>query len=209
MTERDYSIPGETNEFLVDPTRNLRYAELALVGAEFVSFYNSIGIHEAPPGKWHALDAEAAAAQLGIGMVVKNGPHWWASDTSRFTFGTEVLEVQGLGFRFASNLPVAVLSSGGLGAGKHYQPFDAAKNLDLVYRAGNDVYELVGPDAEVYLLQSTAAAMDDFDTLGERLTIPDGWEFRIRNLAEDLSFIVDGSVPTVMDDLGNVYNLHK
>lgn len=207
MRARDYSEPGPLTEFVVDPTRNLRYAELAIVGDEFVSFYNSIGLHEAPPDLWDALDADAAAKQLGAAMVVKNGPHWWASDTSRFRFGSEVIEVQGLGFRFASNLPVAIMASGGLAAGKYYQPFDAEKRLDLVYKTGKPVYELISPDSDVYLLQSTAAAMDDFDTLGDRLSPADGWSFRIRQLDEDLSYVVDEMVPTVMDDVRNVYNL--
>ena len=63
-------------------------------------------------------------------MVIKNGPHWWASDRVTLEFGVEVLEVGGIGFRFASNISVEILKSGGLAAGKYYDPVEAAKRGD-------------------------------------------------------------------------------
>ena len=58
-------------------------------------------------------------------------------------------------------------------------------------------------------MQSADTEIDGFGSLGERLTLPDGWSYRPRTLDEDLTYQMDGRVPTVMDDLRNVYNLVK
>ena len=209
MTKRDFSNPGEVRHYEFESTRGLRYAELAIVGPEFVSFYNSIGLSEAPPELWDALDADATAKKLDVSMVIKNGPHWWASDRLTLEFGVDVLEVGGIGFRFASNISVEILKAGGLAAGKYYDPVEAAKRGTLVYAAGKPVYELAAPDGATYVMQSSNTEIDGFETLGERLTLPDGWGYRARTLDDDLTYVMDGKVPTVMDDLRNVYNLVK
>ncbi len=141
-------------------------------------------------------------------MVIKNGPHWWACDSATFQFGTEALEVGGIGFRWAANISVEIVSSGGLAANKRYDPAESSKKGELRYTAGQPVYELVTPGGEVYLMQSTAIEIEGFETLGERLTLPDGWSYRSRTLDDDLTYEMDGAVSVVMDDLGNVYNLN-
>jgi hypothetical protein len=207
VTKTDYSEPGEVRRYVFTSTRGLRYAELAIVGTELVSFYNSIGLSEAPPDLWDALDADATAKRLEVPMVIKNGPHWWASDRLTLEFGVEVLKVGGMGFRWASNISVEIVKSGGLAAGKYYDPVQAAKRGELVYSAGKPVYELDSPDGATYVMQSANTEIDGFETLGERLTPADGWSYRARTLDEDLTYVMDGAVQTVMDDLRNVYNL--
>ncbi|MCZ7529658.1 MAG: hypothetical protein M5U31_04545 [Acidimicrobiia bacterium] len=206
---RDLSDPGEVQELNFGPTRALRYAELAIVGDEYVTFYNCTGLSEAPPDQWEAIDADAAAQKFGAAMVIKNGPHWWACDSVTLHMGTEVLEVEGIGFRWAANISVEIVSSGGLAANKRYDPAESSKEGELVYKAGRSVYELVAPGGEVYLMQSSAIEIDGFETLGDRLTLPDGWSYRSRTLDADFTYVMDGAVSVVMDDLGNVYNLVK
>ena len=74
--------PEEIQSIDFDSTRALRYSELFLVGPEWIDVLNSIGLSEAPPELWDATDPAAAAEQLEVGTVIKNGPHWWAA-TSR------------------------------------------------------------------------------------------------------------------------------
>ena len=92
----------------------IRYAELFAVGPEWITVYNSIGLSEAPPELWDALDAKAAAGQLGAGLVVKNGPHWWMSDKLTARYGVEVTTVGGIGFRTVARLPAFIAQSGKL-----------------------------------------------------------------------------------------------
>ena len=202
---RDITEPGEIRDVSVDNARGLRYAELFMLGPEWITVYNSIGLSEAPPELWDPLDAEAAAQQLQQQAVLKNGPHWWASDKLTLRFGVEEIEVGGIGFRFAARLPASLARSGKLQP-PFYTVVEANKEGSLSYSAGKPVYELVSPDDDALVMQSMNVEPDELATLGERLTPADGWRFRTRTLDEDLTIPLDGKVRTVMDDLRNVYN---
>lgn len=206
MTAAEGAESPETELMAFEPTRGLRYAELFAVGPELITVYNSIGLSEAPPPVWDALDAEAAAPQLGVKTVIKNGPHWWASDKATLCFGTEVVSVAGIGFRYAAQLPALIASSGKLEP-PVYTVLQANKEGELVYSAGESVYELVSPDGEALVMQSSNVEPSEFANLGERLSPAAGWQFRTRTLEHELTVELNGAVRTAMDDLHNVYNL--
>jgi hypothetical protein len=203
---RDITESGELRDITIDDTRGLRYAELAMIGPEFITIYNSTGLSEAPPVQWDPLDTEKIAHDYDLKAVFKNGPHWWLSDTTTFRFGDE-LRVESMGFRWAATLPAYLAGSGGL-EGTPYEAFEANKRGTFVYSKGKSAYELVSPEGDVYIMQSSSIAADDsMATLGGRLKLPDGWTFRSPTLGEDLTLELDGKVKAVMDDLRNVYNL--
>ena len=61
------------------------------------------------------------------------------------------------------------------------------------YNEGSEVYLLDAPDGEVFVMQSYNAHTDDgLDaeeepaTLADRLTLPEGWTFRVKTLDRDL-----------------------
>lgn len=193
-------------EIVFEPARGLRYAELFAVGPELITVYNSMGLSDAPPEPWDALDAEAAATQLQVGMVVKNGPHWWVSDKATMRFGEEPVTVGGIGFRFAAKLPAFVARSGKL-TPPVYTVVETNKEGELVYSAGKPVYELISPGGDAFVMQSTNIEPSELPTLGERLSPADEWQFRVRSPDADLTVELDGKVNTVMDEFRNVYNL--
>lgn len=197
---------GEERDFDFDPTRALRYCELFAVGPEWITVYNSIGLSEAPPDLWDALDADAAAEQLGVGKVVKNGPHWWMADRATIRFGVDQVEVGGIGFRTVARLPAFIARSGGVEP-PPYTVLAANKQGVNVYLAGRPVYELVAPDGKAFVLQSTNVSPEELSTLGERLNPTEGWGFRIRTLDEDWAIAMRGKVKVAADDLKNIYNL--
>ena len=143
----DSMDPGEMQNVVLEPTRGLRYAELFAVGEEWITVYNSMGLSEAPPELWDALDAETAAQQLEVGTVIKNGPHWWIADSSNLRFAVEEISVGGIGFRFVARLPAALAASGKL-VPPFYTVVEANKVGELVYAAGQPVYELLSPDGD-------------------------------------------------------------
>lgn len=205
MAETDRPGPGELRDVTLDPTRELRYAELFAVGEEWITVYNSMGLSEAPPELWDSLDAEAAAQHLGTGTVLKNGPHWWVADLTTLQFGVEPVSVGGIGFRFAARLPAFLAASGRLEP-PFYTEVEANKIGRLVYAAGRPVYELASPEGEAFVMQSSSVEPDEFPELGEKLSLAEGWSYRTRNPDEDLVVNLDGQVRVVMDDLHNVYN---
>jgi hypothetical protein len=76
-----------------------------------------------------------------------------------------------------------------------------------VYSAGELVYELVSPDDDAFVMQSSTMPPDELATLGERLTLAEGWEFQSRTFDEELALAMDEKVKGAMDDLRNVYNM--
>lgn len=192
----------------LERTRGGRYVELFAVGDEVVTVYNSSGLGTAPPSPelWEGLDSQAAAEQLGVGTVVKNGPHWWAFDSATMSFGVDVVTVQGIGFRFAAELPALVARSGKL-TPPVYTVVETGKEGEQVYLAGEPVYELVSPEGEAFVMQSSNVGPGEYGSLGERLSPAPGWSFRTRIPEEDLTVALDGHVKTVMDDFHDVYNL--
>jgi haloalkane dehalogenase len=81
-----------------------------------------------------------------------------------------------------------------------------------VFAPGRLVYELVSPENRVYVMQSYAHIGDDTLTedalsrLAERLTLPAGWQYRVRQL--DVEFVVrtvGGRAYVIQDDFENTY----
>jgi hypothetical protein len=199
---------GEVRAMDFENTRGLRYSELVVVGPEWINFYNSIGLSESPPELWDALDAEAAAEQLGVELVIKNGPHWWMSDKATLRFTVAETTVGGIGYRVVGARVPAFVARGGKLEPPTYTVVGADKQAVFVYSAGRPVYELISPDGETFVMQSTGSACspDDLATLGDRLNPPEGWQFRTRILDEELTLSVDGKLHIAMDDFHNVYN---
>jgi hypothetical protein len=194
-------------EFLRDVTftdaRGMRYAEIAMVTPEAITIYNSSGLSEAPVDQWDALNVDEIKERFHLRSVIKNGPHWWLADTATFQFGQEHT-FGGMGFRWAATLPTNLADAGG---GQDYKIFVANKRGSLEYSKGKPIYELVSPEADTFVMQSSNIDVDDdFAKLGKRLSLPDAWQFRARTLDGDLTVELDGKVKTVMDDLRNVYN---
>jgi hypothetical protein len=83
------------------------------------------------------------------------------------------------------------------------------------FDAGKEVYELVSPDGVVFVMRSASLRVDphntvnELPTLGDRLSLPEGWQFRARTLAKELvmSATYDSDPPntTVLDELENNY----
>jgi hypothetical protein len=82
------------------------------------------------------------------------------------------------------------------------------------WAAGTEVYELVRPDGEAYVMQAMCTGVDSTLTidslagLGSKLSLPEGWAYRTRKLEEDL--VVDTSdhfATVVQDELENTYTL--
>ena len=203
---RDTTEQAEVQDMTFGPTRGLRYAELFAVGPEWITVYNSIGLSEAPPELWDTLDPEAAAEQLGVGLVVKNGPHWWMSDKLTARYGVDVTTVAGIGFRTVARLPAFIAKSGKLEP-PFYTVTEADKQGVNVYSAGKPTYELVSPGGHAFVMQSSNMPPQELATLGDRLNPAEGWRFQTRTLAAELTLTMDGKVKVAMDDLRNVYNM--
>jgi hypothetical protein len=88
------------------------------------------------------------------------------------------------------------------------------RQVIFFFDAGQTVHELVNPEGEAYVMQALCVGVDptmsaeSLDTLGERLSMPEGWSYRSRVLTEDLIIDTTTSLATVLqDEFENSYTL--
>ena len=89
------------------------------------------------------------------------------------------------------------------------------RDNSFTYNRGSEVYLLDAPDREVFVVQSYNAHTDQGlaaeqspATLASRLTLPEGWRFRVKTLDRDLVVFQDETgrlAHVIQDDLLNRY----
>lgn len=201
-----------------DTTGNLRdsrYCEVlagTLIGGNVaLDVYNTIGLNDCPDAAWRALNAVALRAELAVPVVVLNGPRHWTLDAfeSATLQNPKVRSIGGIAMRLAGRieLPLAVAMRGSA----PYAPQTVRRNSRVRFDAGARVYELTDGAGAIYVMQSyslqmRAQTLASLETLGAALSLPAGWSFRTRVLAEALRVTAEGGFATVTtDDFGNTY----
>lgn len=162
-------------------------------------FYNNLGLLDGFSdadfdARFRALDPERLAAESGGDAVWMNGPRRALMDEvvgEAFDGGRTTL----VGDIPMLNYGTVHVPDLDLFLGRDrpsYTEFTIARTTTWVFRAGQEVYELVSPNGAVYVMQSCSRHVDadltpdDLPALGERLALPSGWRYRARRLDEDL-----------------------
>ena len=220
---QDDVIPAvEQSQSLMPPRdlRNFRYCEvLALAPAAAgvtVNVYSTMGLSDCPAVLFDDLDADAIADEYGLMQAQLNGPRYWlmnSMSSEGMSRGGQIADFGGIEMRLNGQLtldPNDMASS----TSAPYAPREVNRDTTFVYDAGSMVYELISPEGDVYRMQSYTQAIeptltiDDLETLGERLELPDGWRFEARVLAEESEVVaVDSIAHVINDDLNNTYQL--
>jgi hypothetical protein len=193
-----------------ESVRGRRYYEvlLAFLGrADIeVQVWGTQGLNDCPPAEWATVDSEAVRDAAGATAAVLNGPRYWTIDGVSATrpdgeprlFGE--LEMQ--------QLATLMVAPGKLSS-MPYTERAVLRDSEFEFRAGAEVYELVAPNGVVYIMQSYAQIADadlteaELSTLGERLSLPEGWQYRARTLETALTVRTPGEATVIQDDLQN------
>ncbi|MEM6630936.1 MAG: hypothetical protein AAF694_14740, partial [Bacteroidota bacterium] len=99
----------------------------------------------------------------------------------------------------------------GRSAEDFYQDSEVQRTTVYTFSAGNEIYKLVNPQGEEYIMQSYSRkverdqSIDDLASLGSRLNLPSGWSFRVEVLEEDFLLVTEGLAFVIQDDLENAY----
>lgn len=176
----------QTTPVTLTDTRDMRFCELLVIDDGFVDIYNTSGLNTCPADAWDGLDPVALAEQMGVDAIQKNGPHHWAMDSQTIGFG-ETKSFNGIEARWAARAPLASL--GGSEGATPYKPFKTCKDQNMVYDAGQKVWEMRDTDGNAYILQAhedefPIDTLDDLET--EMESLPEGWSFRERVLDRQL-----------------------
>lgn len=206
----------ETPQKLVPDMRGVRYGEVLAVylrdnGLEAEVFGTQL-INDCPQEQWDTLVAETVAQEMGAVMVKLNGPRYWTLDG----FGTKLQPMEPIMREFNGIMMrrIAVVELGPEPKVGPYNEMKVNRQVIFFFDAGQTVHELVNPQGEAYVMQALCVGVDptmsaeSLDTLGERLSMPEGWSYRSRVLTEDLVIDTTTTTATVLqDEFENSYTL--
>jgi hypothetical protein len=194
--------------------RNVRYCEILTMVRQRLTFdiavYNTLGLNFCPDAEWKALDAEALAKQLKVDRVNLNGPRYWTLNAIKAagdTAGGKTETFGGIAMTQRATLKLKLWQAKQGG----YRVNTIRRSTTFFYKAGSEVYELVSPKGDVYMMQSYAQiidpklTIDDLPKLGQRLKLPKGWKYQVRTLSADYALKAEGTAYVVQDDLDNTY----
>ena len=201
----------------ISDLRNTRYCEFYLISktdsGQTLQIYNTTGVDTCPLDKLDAMNADQIAKEYGADTLYKNAPRWWVLDKAVIRLEPKVYSFAGVKVRRSGE---AKQSGNGGGPTKPYTEFMVARNTQWWYQAGKPVYMLIDHNSDkYYVMQSYCTIVDKNLTasgllgLGNKLQgLPEGWEYKISILPENLSLpAVDGNVHVTQDELQNTYQL--
>lgn len=204
-----------------ESNRNVRYCEIVSTYRTGVRLktevWNTLGLNDCPADAWNTLDAEALQEELGAISVGLNGPRYWVLDeigalggvTSSgelATFGSINMELRAI---------IETRLRGDLVGEQFYTPNTVQRDTRYVFYGDELVYTLIDPDGAVYVMQSyaqiidPALTIDGLETLGERLSLPEGWRYESVRLTSDFILLSGGAATIVQDDFLNTYQLAR
>ena len=196
--------------------RNSRYCEIIPIfrtGTNFeIPVFNTAGLNNCPIGLWSRQNAKSIAASFGAFMVKLNGPRYWMMDAIKaagVTKSGRVVEFNGLQLRERASIKVSLVNI--LNIQRPYQVNSVDRSTTFSYLKGRKVYELTSASGEIFRMQSYSQIVDqdlkieDLDRLGERLSLPKGWSYKMRVLDKDSLLKADGVAYVLQDDLQNSY----
>jgi hypothetical protein len=203
---------------IVSDMRNVRYGEVLGVFVRDTDLYAEVWgtqmLHDCPMEWWNSLDPESLKSDLGALGIKMNGPRRWVLDG----FGNKTAHIEPV-IRDFNGLPMRRIATVEFKPGEKpvtapYAERHVNRGAVFFWDAGTNVYELVRPDGEAYVMQALCNAVDEslsidnLSELGSKLQLPQGWSYRTRILEEDL--VVDTSdhfATVVQDELENTYTL--
>ena len=201
---------------MIDHMRGVRYGEVLPIYLRedglHAEVYGTQMLNDCPQHLWEKLDAAAIAKEMGAVFVKLNGPRKWVLDG----LGTKVAPVEpvirdfgGMQFR-----RIATIALGDIPGAGPYNENKINRGAVFFFDAGKPVYELLDPSGKAYVMQALCMGVDAsmseemLPSLGERLSTPTGWSYRVRTLAEELIVDTTQSLATVLqDEFENSYTL--
>lgn len=207
----------------VHDLRGVPHAEVVIVhkdadgpGAVGVC-YNTMGLPVRLSDKqfdeeFRALDPDALKAEFGGDAVWMNGPRRTQMDTviGEASEGGKTTNMGGIPMLNVARLVIPDVSRYAA-TPTPYTETEVDRTTTWVFDAGKEVHELVAPNGSVYCMQSASLHVDPdmpehLPSLGERLNLPDGWQYRVRTLDQELRVVAHGGVAhIVLDEYENNY----
>jgi hypothetical protein len=207
---REHMVPGR--EIHMRDMRGYRSCEVGLItgagqDAAIANIWNTTGACDPIPEQLDALDAGTVARDHGAMRA-------WLNPIRQCVF--DRLDVREVGddrtFGGISGTWMSVASAADITEAtvqRSYESRYVYRNHTVTFDAGTEVYLLVEPDGEVFVMQYADPTLSEHDLaqLAGRLDLPEGWGFRAEMLDQDLevSSSKNNFAHVLNDNLDNVY----
>ena len=192
-----------------------RYCELLLIKRSGFSVeaevWGTQGLNDCPQEQFEGLNLEAIQAEFGALRAVRNGPRIWLPNvTSAAQEERNTLSFGGLAMSRLATVDIDP-SQASEQLSAPYRESIVRRTTTYSYPSGSDVFELVSPGGGVYVMQSmslevdASQALEGLPTLGQRLNLPAGWTYQVRQLDEEMILKAEGEAIVLTDDFRNTY----
>jgi hypothetical protein len=196
--------------------RDTRYCEIFTVflsPSPVARVNNTYGLNRCRQGWWDSLDAGELAAESGADLVLLNGPRYWTLDKVKVSDPGPIIELAGKRLREVATIDLAEV---GLAPPPPFTPVRITRGTKFVFFAGRRVFQLTDPNGRRYVMQSYSQLVDpdldfrDLRRIGTRISLPEGWSYRVRKLKNRLVLRANGRATIVQDGLKNTYQrIHR
>ena len=204
------------NSIYVEKARGLAQCELFLMQSEAGKLealvYNTTGLNDCPPRKYDPMDAKVLAQKTQSDVVWKNPRRFWMMDHLTFSLVGEPRDFDGLPFNFVAKMQMPAGFDASKDQSAHaYVPMKIHRVTTYEYLKGKLVFLLQSPDGHTWVMQTYTNHVDhslkeaDLPNLGQRLKLPDGWQFKAKVLDRNLIINTTGLANIVPDNLANMY----
>jgi hypothetical protein len=192
--------------------RGERYCEIMIVrrkdGKNVAEVWSTQGISVCPDNCEATFDDGDIKSETKAERVVINGPKIWLPNSPAPTPPANARRHFG-----GIEVGLVVTLEVKRGEGDPFKERTVPRKTTNTFKSGEEVYELIAPDGEVYVMQSMSLSedadltMDDLATLHSRMRLPRGWRYRASTLDADLILAPnqDGNVIVLQDRLKNIY----
>ena len=215
---------NNTEQLHFDQLRDYRYAEFLMTcpGAG-TGIFNTIGLNNntnandsLPENLWVNYSSEDVMKQYNSPMVYANGPRNWTMDAMTLSFSKNIRNLDGLDTRWGADIEVPEgtnLSE----SEQAYAAIPVQSNRTWFFDKDKPVFILDDSmNNTTYVMQSYCQIIDknltynDLQNLNQSLKLPQGWNYRVTVLPENLTMNGIGVRGTdwqiTQDDLQNTYS---
>jgi hypothetical protein len=174
--------------------------------------YNTTGFGPCPDSEFAAIDVDQLARDTRSDLAWKNPRRFWMMDSLQINIVGDPADFGGVMFNLVARMQMpADFDFTQDQSARAYQPAQIRRVSTYEFATGRPVFLLRSPDETTWVMQTFTDHVDstltaaDLPQLGSRLTLAEGWRFKVVTLDRDLAITTNGLANIVPDNLSNMY----
>ena len=205
---------GKTKQ--ISNLRGFRYCQITTIKRVGFSLtaeiYSTVNQNKCPDNVWKKIEPEVIKKEMGLIKVKLNGPRFFLVDSIKNNNinSSELKSFNGLMLKKSLVFKIGfkdIVS----GQNKTYVTRKIKNNSLLKFNLGSEVYELIDPKNNIFIMQSFSNQVNkdinlgNISQIGKILNLPPKWKFRTRILKKDLIIGKKNGITVIQDKYRNTY----